>query len=213
MTSATSSAIHSASSTYAQESDQALVDRLRAGDDDAAEWLIRTYSPGLLATARRYVRGDDDAQDVLQEAFLQALRALDQFRADSRLATWLHRIVINAALMKLRSRRRRPELALDDLLPSFDTEGRHASPVAAWHCGAEAALEGSELRALVRGAIARLPAAYREVIILRDIEGLDTAEAAEALGTTVAAVKVRLHRARIALRALIEPLMRDAVPT
>ena len=100
----------------ASSGDAALVDQLRAGDRQALETLVRRYGGRMLATARRLVGTDDDARDVVQEAFIAAFRAIDTFAGTARLSTWLHRIVINAALMRLRSRRRRREESIDDLL-------------------------------------------------------------------------------------------------
>ena len=119
------------------------------------------------------------------------------------LSTWLHRIVVNAALMQLRRRRRKPEQSIDELLPSFDAEGSWAGegPQTAT---TEKILEGRDMRAMVRRCIARLPESYRVVLILRDIEELDTTETAERLGLSLNIVKVRLHRARQALRTLVE---------
>jgi RNA polymerase sigma-70 factor (ECF subfamily) len=110
--------------------------------------------------------------------------------------------VSNAALMKLRSRRRRPETSIDDLLPRFDEDGHFAEPVTAWDESA-GLLERHETRTMVRRAIAALPASHRTVLVLRDIEELDTDETAARLGITPNAVKTRLHRARLALRALL----------
>jgi RNA polymerase sigma-70 factor (ECF subfamily) len=157
----------------------------------------------MLATARRLVGTDDDARDVVQEAFLAALRAIDGFAGAARLSTWLHRIVINAALMRLRSRRRRREESIDGLLPRFDDEGRWAEPAAGWDTSTDALLERHETRAIVRRAIDQLPLNYRSVLLLRDMEELDTDEAALFLAVTPNAVKTRLHRARQALRTLL----------
>src|SRR5262249_13559072 len=95
--------------------DDALVERLRAGESEAFEELVRMYGGRLLAVARRYMRTEEDAQDVVQTAYLNAFRALSQFEGSCQLSTWLHRIVVNAALMRLRSRRRRPEESIEDL--------------------------------------------------------------------------------------------------
>ena len=184
--------------------DAALVERLRAGDAEAFEDLVRRYGGRMLATARRLVGSEDDARDVVQEAFLAALRAIDGFAGAARLSTWLHRIVINAGLMKLRSRRRRREESIDALLPRFDEDGRWAEPVSRWDASTDALFEREETRAIVRNAIDRLPLNYRSVLLLRDIEELDTDEAASLLGITPNAVKTRLHRARQALRTLLQ---------
>jgi RNA polymerase sigma-70 factor, ECF subfamily len=190
--------------TFPPAGDAALVQELRGGDPRAFEVLVRQYGGRMLATARRLVGSDDDARDVVQEAFLAALRAIDTFAGAARLSTWLHRIVINAALMKLRSRRRRREDSIDDLLPRFDEEGRWAEPASHWDTSSDALLERQETRAMVRRAIDRLPVNYRSVLLLRDIEELDTDETASLLGVTPNAVKTRLHRARQALRTLLQ---------
>ncbi|TMA49811.1 MAG: sigma-70 family RNA polymerase sigma factor [Deltaproteobacteria bacterium] len=181
-----------------------LLDGLRRGDDDAFAALVRQQAGRMLATARRLLRSDQDAEDAVQEAFVSAARAIDGFAGGSKVSTWLHRIVINTALMKLRTRRRRREESIDDLLPHFDAEGRHVSPVATWETPSDVLLERRETRAMVRRCIDRLPERYRTVLLLRDIEELDTQESADLLGTTPNTVKIRLHRARQALRTLLE---------
>jgi RNA polymerase sigma-70 factor (ECF subfamily) len=186
------------------DGDGALVVRLRAGDPRAFETLVREHGGRMLAAARRVVSVEDDARDVVQEALLSAFRSIRSFEGTARLSTWLHRIVINAGLMKLRSRRRRREDPIDDLLPRFVEEGHFAEPVAQWEGEAETLLEHHETRTMVRRAIDRLPENYRSVLILRDIEELDTDETAAALGIMPNAVKTRLHRARQALRTLLE---------
>ena len=189
----------------AADSQEDLVAALRRGDEQAFATLVRREGGRMLATARRLLGNEQDAQDAVQEAFLQAHRAIAGFAGEARLSTWLHRIVLNAALMKLRSRRRKPEQPLDDLLPKFDESGEWQRPVAGWERSSDELLESAECRAMVRRAIERLPAPYREVLMLRDIEDLDTEETADLLGASPNAVKVRLHRARQALRALLEP--------
>ena len=185
-----------------------FVERLRAGDDAAFETVVRQYSGRLLAAARRLLRSDEDAADAVQEAFMAAFKSIDRFQGAARLSTWLHRIVINAALMKLRGSARRPEDSIEDLLPRFDTEGNWATEVHGWGARADDLLERRETRALVRRCIDSLPEAYRTVLLLRDIEDLDTEEVADALNITPNATKIRLHRARQALRTLLERELR-----
>jgi len=184
--------------------EDSLVRGLRAGDEGAYELMVRRYGARLLATALRLMKREDAAADVVQEAYLSAFRAIDRFSGESRLSTWLHRIVVNAALMRLRSRRRRREELIDDLLPNFDETGHFAEPQSDWGASADQLLERKDARAMVRAAIASLPEGYRTVLVLRDVEDLDTGEVARILGVTSNAVKVRLHRARQALRSLIE---------
>jgi RNA polymerase sigma-70 factor (ECF subfamily) len=186
-----------------EDPDAALVGRLRAGDDAAFAELLRAYGPRLLVVARRLLPNEEDARDALQDACLSAFRALAGFDGKSRLGTWLHRIVVNAALQKLRRRRCRPEQPIDDLLPTFLEDGHRANPGPAWR--APTALERQETHALVRACIDRLPEDFRTILLLRDIEQLDTDTTAQLLGLSNAAVKTRLHRARQALRTLLDP--------
>ena len=188
--------------------DETLLASLRAGDSRAYETLVRTLAPQLLAVVRRIVRDEEDARDAVQDAFVNAWKGLPKFGEGSRLSTWLHRIAVNAALMKLRSRRRHPEEPIEDLLPTFVEDGHQTRPSEPWTEPGDLALDREQLQATVRQAIDRLPETYRLVLLLRDIEGLATAETAEVLGVTENAVKLRLHRARQALRTLLDPMMR-----
>ena len=164
---------------------------------------MRTTSTRLLTVARRIVGSEEDARDVVQEAFISAFKALGNFEGHAKLSTWLHRIVVNKALMRLRTRKRKPEEPIEPLLPSFKEDGHQAQPTTDWHGGADVALERAETRAFVRSRIERLPDTYRTVLLLRDIEEMNTQETAAMLGITENAVKIRLHRARQALRALL----------
>lgn len=189
--------------------DSELIDGLQRGDEEACETLVRVHTARLLAVARRYLRSEEDARDAVQEGFVAAFRSIGRFQGGSSLSTWLHRIVINACLMKLRSSRRRPETSIEELLPRFDESGhRVADDLEEWRESAETALDRSQTRRLVREAIARLPEHYRTVLMLRDIEELSTSEAAGILGLTENAVKIRLHRARQALRTVIGSALR-----
>ena len=183
--------------------DQAILAGLRAGDQQAFETLVRVYGGRMLAVARRFVRNDEDAQDVVQSAYLNAFRAAARFEGQCLISTWLHRIVVNTALMTLRSRRRKPESSIEDLLPAFLEDGHHVEQFSDWSAPADELMQRAETRAMVRACIDRLPGNYREVLMLRDIEELSTDEAARMLAITPTAVKVRLHRARQALSTLL----------
>lgn len=189
--------------------DTQLLERLRSGDESAFDELVRIASGRLLAVARRMLHGEEDAQDAVQDAFLSAFKSLHSFDGRSRLTTWLHRITVNACLMKLRSKRRRPERAIESLLPEFVEDGHQRHPSKPWKPIDESGIEGAELRVLVRSKIDELPENYREILILRDIEGLDTETTASYLGMTPPAVKTRLHRARQALKSLLDVSMTD----
>lgn len=180
-----------------------LLDRLRAGDEKACEALVRDNTPRLLAVARRYIRNEEDARDCVQEAFISAFRSIGRFQGGSSIPTWLHRIAINACLMKLRSERRHAKTSIEELLPKFDETGHRVLTKEDWPDSVEDALIQTETRARVRAAIDRLPERHRAVILLRDIEELSTEEAAQLLGLTTNAVKIRLHRARQSLRTLL----------
>jgi RNA polymerase sigma-70 factor (ECF subfamily) len=190
--------------------ESALVTRLQANDAAAFAELVNAQGPRMLAVARRLLRSDDDAADAVQEAFISAFRAIGNFEGGAKLSTWLHRIVVNASLMRLRNRTRRPEVSIDELLPKFVDDGGHIDEPREWRSPEPLdALERRETRERVRALIDRLPTDYRTVLLLRDIEGLDTKETAELLGVTPNAAKIRLHRARLALRTLLDPHMRE----
>src|SRR5262245_52807905 len=115
-----------------QSAETTLVERLRRGDGPAFEELLRTHSGRLLAVTRRLLSNDEDARDAVQDAFLSAFRSIDRFDGQASLGTWLHRIAVNAALTKLRTRRRHPEKRIEDLLPAFQDDGHLARPVREW---------------------------------------------------------------------------------
>ena len=189
-----------------------LLAGLRAGNDQAFAACVRAHSGRLLALARRILGDEHDAADAVQDAFLAAFREIGRFEGRSRLGTWLHRVTVNAALMRQRRRQRQPERSIEDLLPHFG-EGEHQidSPVP-WKLTADEILVEQESRELVRRCIDQLPESYRTVLLLRDIEELDTEETAQMLGTSAGVVKTRLHRARQALRTLLDPYFRDDGP-
>lgn len=190
----------------AAQDESGFIRRLQAGDEEAFDLLIREHAAAMLAVARRYLPEESDAQDAVQDAFVSAFKAIQRFEGTSKLSTWLHRITVNAALMKLRSARRRPTVPIEELLPTFDDTGHQTRDSQPWRSDAEP--ERAETRALVRRCIEQLPDPYRVVLLLRDIEGFDTTAVAAQLGLTEAAVKTRLHRARQALRTLLDPHMR-----
>jgi RNA polymerase sigma-70 factor (ECF subfamily) len=192
----------------AADHDAVLLDGLRSGDAGAFETLLRNHGPRLLRLARRFLINEEDARDAMQDAMVAVYRSISSFETGSALATWLHRIVVNACLMKLRAKRRRPEEDIEQYLPRFLEDGHQLTPSTPWTEPADSILEREELRASVREAIERLPDAYRIVLHFRDIEELSTAETAEILGINKNTVKIRLHRARQALRTLLDGHMR-----
>jgi len=181
-----------------------VVARLCANDPAECERFVRAQTGMALAVARRFLRNEADAHEAVQDAFLSFFGSLPSFRHGSALTTWLHRIVVNAALMKRRAKLRRPETTIDDLLPKFLEDGHRADPQPAWRQSTADLVASAEARAMVRQKIDELPEDFRNVILLRDIEQLDTGETAQLLGDTPGAIKTRLHRARQALRTLLE---------
>jgi RNA polymerase sigma-70 factor (ECF subfamily) len=189
--------------------DVALLARLKAGEDAAYAELVRRHGGRMLAVARRYLHNEDAAQDCVQEAFLAAFRALDRFEGRSSLATWLHRITVNAALQALRRRGAKDEVAIEPWMPTFDEEGLLEGPTRLTAAGADELIARDDVRTTVRAAIDRLPTSYRNVLLLRDIEGLSIKEVADMLEVSENNAKVRLHRARNALKKELEPLLNE----
>lgn len=200
----------SAPSPACHDAEALLVARLKRGDDQAFEELVRQAGGRMLAVARRMLGCDEAAQDAVQEAFLSAFKSLDRFDGRAQVSTWLHRITVNACLMKLRGQSRRPEHAIEDLLPRFQDDGHQVTSTRPWKPPGSCGIEQAELSSLVRSKIDELPEPYREVLLLRDIEELNTEETATHLGISVPAVKTRLHRAHQALRTLLEPHLAGA---
>lgn len=194
---------------FAAPNDDALIARLKAHDSSAFETLVRNYSARLLRVARRFLRSEEDARDAVQEAFVSVFKSIRNFEAQSQLSTWLHRIIVNACLMRLRAQRRRPEEEdIEQYLPQFLEDGHQVQSSSPWPEAADSVLERTERCNLVRACIEQLPDSYRIVLLLRDIEEMSTEETAKLLDITENAVKIRLHRARQALRTLLDPHMR-----
>jgi RNA polymerase sigma-70 factor (ECF subfamily) len=184
--------------------DDSLVTALRRGDPTAAEDLVAAYGDRASRLAYRITGNAHDAEEAVQDAFLSAIRKIDSFRGESAFRSWLYRIVANAAYQCCRTRRRRgADVSLDKLLPAFE-HGRHVAPVADWSTIVDDPARQTELRMVLRTAIDELPAHYRAVVVLRDIEGFSDHDIAESLGLTVLTVKMRVHRARLVLRKQLE---------
>ena len=186
------------------ESEQALIDRLRSGDTSALGPLMDRHASRVYRLAYGITRNDADAEEVVQDVFLTLVRKIEGFEGRAALSSWLYRVTTNAALIKRRGKRREVEVALEDHLPTFISDGHRAGDrayvLADWSNTPEEELLRGETGALVRQAIDNLPDHYRAVLVLRDVEGLSSEGAAAALGESVASVKSRLHRARMALR-------------
>ena len=188
----------------AQLTDLQLVELTLNGEVTAFEVLVRKYAGGIHGLAMGMLRSDAEAQDIVQETFLAAFRKLPSFSRRSPFRAWLYRIATNACLMRLRSRRRRPEVPLLLRGPGFDGEGQHERPVIDWSPRADALVQDRELGERIRQEVDRLPEKYRAVLLLADYEHLSMRAIAAALDLTVPNVKTRLHRARLSVRAGLE---------
>jgi RNA polymerase sigma-70 factor (ECF subfamily) len=193
----------------AEGSDEDLAARAAAGDEPAFEALLCRYEARVYRLAFRLTGNQGDAQDVLQEAFLAAYRGLSAFRRESRFSTWLYRIATNAALMHRRARMRRPFESLTAFLPRFDEDGVHAGAPADLRAASRAdeLLDRKLLAEKAQAGLDRLPSPYRAAFVLRDLEEMTTEEVAELLGLTAAAVRQRVHRARLMLRGYLSDLV------
>ncbi len=176
-----------------------LVTRLRTGDDAAYTQLVRAHTDAMTAVARRFFGDTADASEAVQDAFVSAFRAMGTFEGTAKLGTWLHRITVNACLLNLRRRKRSCLVPLED--------DSHVTDAPASDSG----LSQAETCSRVREGVEQLPESYRTVIQLRDLEGLSTEQTAARLGTNCGAVKTRLHRARQALKTILEPHFSTAV--
>jgi RNA polymerase sigma-70 factor (ECF subfamily) len=195
------------SSTVGQGFDEAaLVTRAKAGDVGAFSDLVRHYDRRVFRMAKQITQNDDDAEDVLQESFLKAYTHLDDFQGNSKFYTWLVRIAVNEALMRLRKRRSDRTVPLDE--PIDTGEDEVVREIAVWDQNPEESYSREELANLLDQAIQSLKPAYRTVFVLRDIEELSIEETADVLGLSISAVKSRLLRARLQLREKLTRLLK-----
>src|SRR5712672_4602061 len=175
-----------------------LVQAAKKGDDSAFEELVRRYDRNVFRIAQDITQNREDAEDVVQDAFLKAYGNLAQFQEQSKFYTWLVRIAVNEALMKLRRRRPERTVSLDEEVKT--EEDSVPREVADWSPNPEQQYSQAELKEILTKTIQGLPPSFRTVFVLRDVEGLSTEETAEALELSIPAVKSRLLRARLQLR-------------
>jgi len=187
-----------------------IIASILAGNTHEFHDLIRPYERGVYVMALSLLQNEADAEDAAQEAFLKAFRNLASFRGDAKFSTWLISIALNEARSRLRSQK---NVKIESLDESPDGQGQVAPALLRdWREIPSDALERKEIRLLLQHAVADLPPIYREVFLLRDVEELSVNESAEALGITVASVKVRLHRARIMLQKKLVPQLKKVNP-
>jgi RNA polymerase sigma-70 factor, ECF subfamily len=190
-----------------ETNDLTLFECLRAGDGGALEPLMDRFASRLYRVANGICSSSADAEEVVQDVFLTAFRKAGSFEGRAAIGTWLYRIAVNAALNKRRGKRNEVEEPLENYLPTFKEDGHRQGDrsflLADWSSLPDETLLSREGRDIVRAAVDRLPHHYRSVLILRDVEELSSEEVAEVLGESVASVKSRLHRARMALREML----------
>jgi RNA polymerase sigma-70 factor, ECF subfamily len=190
--------------------DRALLERAQEGDVDAFESLVERHKDRLYGLALRMTRSEADAAEVVQDTFLAAYQNLKHFRGEAAFGSWVHRIAANNALMRLRHQRV-VEAATEELLaPEFTERGSLAEvPEVDWSRRADEKVLDEELGRAIRQGTDSLPEGYREVFLLKDVEGMSYEEISEMMGISVAAVKSRLHRARLALREKIDDFYKE----
>lgn len=191
--------------------DAELVEALRRDDPDAAEQLVERFGDRVYRLAMRITGLKEDAEEAAQDALWTAARKIGSFKGESAFGSWLYRITANAAYQKLRARRAKAkEIALDDVLPALDDDGRHFEPMADWSSRVDEQALTGELREVLQRAIDGLPPDYRTALVMHDIEGLSNPDIAETLGISLPAVKSRVHRSRLFLRQRLGDYMRTA---
>jgi RNA polymerase sigma-70 factor (ECF subfamily) len=195
--------------TLQDMSDDELVEGIQAENPLAFEELVNRYSMRVFTLANRVTKHKEDAEDVMQEVFVSVMRKIAAFRGQSSFSSWIYRVTLNCALMRLRKRRQDKSISMEDMMSqvlavpnrvnTFNSEG-------------ESFRRRGELREALTAAIAELPKDYRPVFILRDVDGFSSLEVSEMLGISVPAVKSRLHRARISLQRHLSELLEGDAP-
>lgn len=194
---------------YAQ--DAILVQRTLDGDYAAFEEIVREHQETVFRVAMRFVKDETEAQDVTQDAFLNAFRKIHTFKGNAALGSWLYRIAVNTSLMRLRKKRRRSEIALENVSPAHQaSEGDLLEFRSVWHERGDEQAEKKELRGKIQEAVDGLAPKYQNVFIMKEFDGLSLEQIGSELTLSIPAVKSRLHRARLHLRASLEPYVMAA---
>lgn len=181
--------------------DHRLVQRVQAGDTEAFELLFKRYNVRVYHQAMHLLNNEAEAEEIMQEVFLTLYEKAHTFRAEAAFSTWLYRLTANAALSRLRRRKRRPEVSMEEHLPRFREDGHHlVRPIVDWSQNLENKASQQEISRLLRQAIEQLRPIDKSVLVLSDLEGLSNQEVGDVLGLSVSAVKSRLHRTRMFLR-------------
>ncbi len=188
------------------KTDLELIKDFQSGREGGFEELLERYSTKVFGLASRLTRNQEDAEEVLQDVFVTVYRKIGGFEGKSSFSSWLYRVAMNAALMKLRKRRQDKSLPMEDVVPEYEN---NIALKSAEHTEADLVTQRNQLVSLLEAAINKLPDEYRPVFVLRDIDGLTSREVSKILKLTVPAVKSRLHRSRLMLRRRLLPLYRE----
>ncbi len=196
-----------------ERTDLELLSAAQEGDYKAFEKIVIRYQERAYRLALSIVRSPEEAEEAVQDAFLTLFKSLDSFRGESSPGTWIYRIITNASLMRLRVRRRKPSLSIEDLSHEVPQDAVESSPLlfsaaGEWAQGPEKQALNTELGGALNSAFREMPEKYRLILLLRDVEGLSNEEVATTLGLTVSTVKSRLHRSRNHMREKIEDYYR-----
>lgn len=190
-----------------EDSDAALIKSFRAGSNESFELLIRRYETKVHNLAMRLTRNAEDAEEVLQDVFVTVYRKINGFEGKAKFSSWLYRITVNAAFMKLRKRKQDQSVPLDDMLPHM--QNKAITQKNAFGARSDVRAVNNEIRFALETAINKLPDEYRAVFILRDIDGLSNKEVGDILQLSIPAVKSRLHRSRLMLRRRLRRFYED----
>jgi RNA polymerase sigma-70 factor, ECF subfamily len=183
-----------------REIEEALVKDFQAGNLDAYDKIAEIYQKKIYTLSFNLMRNQMDAQDVTQEVLLTLFKKIHTFQGKSAFSSWVYRITLNASYMKLRGKKKEPNISIDELLPSFNSAGFQQKKIQDWSENTESLLFTNETRKIINKAVGLLPEKDKVVFLLRDVEGLSTEKVSEVLDLTIPAVKSRLHRARLFLR-------------
>lgn len=189
--------------------DNVLLEELRKGSPEAVEALFERFHGKIYGLAMSILKNESDAEEAAQDVFMTVFRKADTFKGNSALYSWIYRICVNACLMRLRGKRRQETVSIEEFMPVFTEEGKHAGAVESWSKEVERKMLNRELGQVIRKFTEDLSEKYRVVFVLSDVEGLSNEETAQILGLSVPAVKSRLHRARLYLRERLSRYLRE----
>ena len=189
--------------------DNVLLEELRKGSPEAVAALFERFHGKIYGLAMSILKNESDAEEAAQDVFMTVFQKADTFKGNSALYSWIYRICVNACLMRLRGKRRQETVSIEEFMPVFTEEGKHAGAVESWGKEVERKMLNRELGQVIRKFTEDLSEKYRVVFVLSDVEGLSNEETAQILGLSVPAVKSRLHRARLYLREKLSRYLRE----